>query len=137
MTVALAEADENGHAVGGAVFSWSSSNAGRPVDDTGLGGGRRGDSQDQVRRATHATDGPNWIDNTNWLSDAPLGEWYGVETDGSGRVVRLSLPNNRLVGIIPSDLGHLAELTHLNFWENQLWGTLPPELGRLANLRSA
>ncbi len=26
----------------------------------------------------NATDGPNWIDNENWLSDAPLGEWYSV-----------------------------------------------------------
>ena len=26
----------------------------------------------------NATDGPNWVDNTNWLTDAPLGEWYGV-----------------------------------------------------------
>ena len=22
----------------------------------------------------HATDGPNWVTNTNWLSEAPLGE---------------------------------------------------------------
>ena len=39
----------------------------------------------------NATDGPNWNDNTNWLTDAPLGEWYGVETDTSGRVVTLDL----------------------------------------------
>ena len=25
----------------------------------------------------HATDGPNWKDNTNWLSTAPLDEWQG------------------------------------------------------------
>jgi hypothetical protein len=24
----------------------------------------------------NATDGPNWKDNTNWLTDAPLGDWY-------------------------------------------------------------
>ena len=83
-----------------------------------------------------ATGGPNWTSNEKWLSDAPLGEWYGVETDASGRVVRLSLPENRLVGIVPADLGQLAKLTRLSFWENQLWGTLPPELGRLANLRA-
>ena len=38
-----------------------------------------------------ATDGPNWVNNDNWLTDAPLGEWYGVETDSSGRVVRIEL----------------------------------------------
>ena len=28
----------------------------------------------------NATDGPNWRFKTNWLSDAPLREWYGVST---------------------------------------------------------
>ena len=37
------------------------------------------------------TDGPNWLNSDNWLTDAPLGEWYGVDTDASGRVVRLDL----------------------------------------------
>ena len=45
----------------------------------------------------HATDGPNWIDSENWLTDAPLGEWYGVDTDSSGRVVRLE--SCRLLGL--------------------------------------
>ena len=26
-----------------------------------------------------ATDGPNWVDAENWLTDAPLGDWYGVD----------------------------------------------------------
>ena len=26
----------------------------------------------------HSTDGPNWNNNANWLSDAPLRDWYGV-----------------------------------------------------------
>ena len=32
------------------------------------------------------TDGDNWENNSNWLSDAPLGEWFGVTTDDDGRV---------------------------------------------------
>ncbi len=39
----------------------------------------------------NATDGPNWVNNGNWLTDAPLGDWYGVDTDVSGRVVRIKL----------------------------------------------
>ena len=31
--------------------------------------------------------GDGWTDATNWLSDEPLSEWAGVETDDSGRVV--------------------------------------------------
>ncbi len=36
-------------------------------------------------------DGPNWVYRTNWLSDVPLGDWYGVNTDVAGRVVSLYL----------------------------------------------
>ena len=43
-----------------------------------------------------ATDGPNWVNSDNWLSDAPLGEWYGVRTDLRGRVWELSLNSNEL-----------------------------------------
>ena len=38
-----------------------------------------------------ATDGPSWLDKTNWLSDLPLDDWYGVTTDDEGRVVALDL----------------------------------------------
>ena len=27
----------------------------------------------------YATDGPNWKDNDNWLTDKPLSEWYGIK----------------------------------------------------------
>ena len=42
----------------------------------------------------NATDGPNWRIRTNWLSDAPLGSWYGVITDSKGRVTSLDLWSN-------------------------------------------
>jgi Leucine-rich repeat (LRR) protein len=94
-----------------------------------------------------ATDGPNWVDNTNWLTDAPLGEWYGVETDASGRVVTLRLSgvwdNDArawvpfgLQGTIPPELGNLAHLRLLGLGASGLTGTIPPELGKLANLES-
>ena len=34
-----------------------------------------------------ATGGPNWTNSNNWLTDAPLRDWYGVGVDGEGRVV--------------------------------------------------
>ena len=84
----------------------------------------------------NATDGPNWVNNENWLTDAPLGDWYGVDTNESGRVVRLLLSENRLIGTIPPDLGNLANLTDLFLGLNLLWGAIPPELGGLAFLRN-
>ena len=81
-----------------------------------------------------ATDGSNWVDNDNWLTDAPLGDWHGVEVNGDGRVTGLRLRQNRLSGTIPEALGGLAELETLTFFANQLSGPIPSELGNLAKL---
>ena len=32
----------------------------------------------------HSTGGREWYDQTNWLTERPLGEWAGVETDSDG-----------------------------------------------------
>ena len=165
----VAEAfDENGHAVEGAEFAWSSSSVSvAMVDGSGLvrgiaegtatitatAGDARGTAQITVTnldRAAlvalyNATDGPNWVNNENWLTDAPLREWYGVSTDASRRVVRVDLAGSwdgearvyvphGLSGRIPAELGSLANLTWLNLGNNALTGRIPAELGSLANL---
>ncbi len=100
----------------------------------------------------NATGGDNWANNTNWVSEAPVGEWYGVTTDYDGRVIGLDLTENQLTGTIPPVLGDLAKLETLDFSNNGascsagecqptsptaniLSGEIPRELGRLANLR--
>ena len=75
-----------------------------------------------------ATTGRN---NTHWLSDRPLGEWYGVVTNADGRVSWLNLGANQLSGSIPPELGNLTNLTLLALGGNQLSGSIPPELGNL------
>ena len=81
-----------------------------------------------------AADGPNWTNSTNWLTDAPLSEWFGVTTDGAGRVTELNLDDNALTGTIPTALGRLAELQGLYLGDNELTGPIPDTLGRLTNL---
>ena len=81
-----------------------------------------------------ATDGANWTNNTNWLSEHLTREWYGVTNDSNGRVHGLFLGSNQLTGKIPSELGDLANLRLLSLRDNQLTGGIPPELGSLANL---
>ena len=81
-----------------------------------------------------ATDGSGWNNNANWLSDEPLGSWYGVTTNADGRVTRLDLTNNRLSGALPAELGQLSELKWLLLSYNQLSGEIPVELGRLGRL---
>ena len=82
----------------------------------------------------NATDGPNWKNKTNWLSDRSLGEWYGVTTDANGRVILLYLHSNQLTGSIPDALGSLSNLQELVLNSNQLTGPIPDALGSLSNL---
>ena len=87
----------------------------------------------------NATNGENWRNNDNWLSDAPLGEWYGVNTDDDGRVKTLVFDGNGfgngLSGEIPAELGSLSNLIRLSLSENALSGEIPAELGSLSYLK--
>ena len=83
-----------------------------------------------------ATGGPNWTNNTNWLTDQPIDTWFGVTTDETGRVVELGLFGNNLRGEIPTEVSELFSLSVLALWDNQLNGEIPAELGNLANLKS-
>ena len=91
----------------------------------------------------NATDGPNWRNNTNWLTDAPLGDWSGVSANritSNDRVVGecvtvLSLGNNQLIGEMPAELGNLLSLERLSLNDNQLSGEIPVVLGSLLNLQ--
>ncbi len=80
----------------------------------------------------NATDGPNWINNSNWLI-TPVENWFGI-TITDGRVTGIKIKFNNLLGVLPSDIGNLSMLTYLNFRGNQLSGSIPPQLWNLQNL---
>ena len=82
-----------------------------------------------------AAGGPNWTNSANWLTDAPLSEWFGVSTDESGRVTVLYLSGNALTGPIPGELGSLLKLETLELSGNDLTGPVPSWLGNLVQLR--
>ena len=83
----------------------------------------------------HATDGPNWEESANWLTDAPLEQWYGVTIGDAGRVSALNLSSNRLAGKVPRALANLANLAELDLSDNLnlTWET-PTWLGDLNKL---
>ena len=84
----------------------------------------------------NATGGDNWTNNTNWLTNAPVGQWRGVTTDSQGRVTELNLTSNQLKGEIPPELADLTSLKSLALGRNELTGPIPTWLGSLTNLEA-
>ncbi len=89
----------------------------------------------------NATNGPDWTNNTNWLT-GPVSTWYGI-TVTSNRVTQILLGDidnappqigNNLSGTIPPEIGTLDPLQYLTLAGNNLSGPIPPELGNLANV---
>ena len=160
--------DANGNAVADAGFGWSSSDTAVVlVDSAGLvtaaapgtamvtaaSGDAQGTAELTVFEADRialgafyrATGGPNWKNSDNWLTDAPLGDWYGVQTDSAGRVVTLELVgeltgqgwiSHGLRGSIPPEIGRLSRLRVLFLFGNDLSGPIPSEFGNLSHLES-
>ena len=147
--------DRNGHPVAGAEVTWSSSDESvATVSDQGVVNevsrgfteitARSGDLSDSIgyhvsiRFALgmlyRATNGPDWTQNTNWLTDAPVEEWHGVTAGLFGQVLILNLNNNNLGGSIPMDVGQLLELEELNLGSNQISGEIPATIGKLEYL---
>ena len=82
----------------------------------------------------NATNGYEWEHDGEWLTDAPLGEWHGVDVDVAGHVVRLDLSSNGLSGRIPVEIGNLSALRFLGLSGNKLTGPLPLQLTELVYL---
>ena len=67
----------------------------------------------------NSTNGDNWIDNSNWLTDEPIDNWFGITVEDD-RVTAIELLGNDLSGSIPSQFGNMNNLQVLSLAENQL-----------------
>lgn len=83
----------------------------------------------------NSTNGPGWVNKTNWLTSEPLDEWWGI-TVIDNRVDSIGLDNNNLKGKIPPSLGNLLKLEYLTMDFNRLVAKIPSSLGKLINLKS-
>ena len=81
--------------------------------------------RDALLALYESTGGPSWVNSTNW--GGPAGSentWYGVVTAPENTtVIGLSLKGNNLSGMLPPELGDLANLEDVDFSQNQLEGT--------------
>ena len=85
--------DRGGFAIAPGDALWVVSARAQTIPDTGDLPAQDPDPAVEADRAAlmalyDATDGPYWTVSTNWGSEAPLGAWHGVTTDGDGRVIR-------------------------------------------------
>ena len=152
--------DDGGSAVAGATFAWASSDpAVAVVNQEGWVRARIPGSveitaslgdlsasaplvalplpEPEVLAAIYqATNGALWKDNTNWLTSAPLEEWFGVHLDDDGRIVHILLTDNGLIGSIPPEIASLTTLESLHIGLNDLTGPFPPEIATLRRLKS-
>ena len=180
LRLAAAALDANDSLVAGFEFAWISDDTSVAVVDMGglVTGKGRGTAwikassdflmgQSPVSVASgdrgvlitlyHATGGPNWKRDDNWLTDTPLNSWFGVRAYGAdvssiellgngltGRIPpgltnlaelqSLKLRGNKLTGTIPASIGRMQQLSYLDLGSNELTGPVPPELGHLPHL---
>jgi len=67
--------------------------------------------------------GTKWSNYNNWMSVALECEWYGIGCNGELEVTNITLDNNKLEGIIPSELSSVDSLEVLELNTNSLKGT--------------
>lgn len=80
------------------------------------------DERDILVSFYNAMGGDGWNNKTNWGSDQPLNEWYGVGLDETGHVRNLFLGNNNLIGKIPVVLSGLKHIENLELQGNNITG---------------
>lgn len=82
-----------------------------------------------------ATNGDQWKDRSNWLSEKSIYEWKGVLGEKGYGVSTLTLSDNELSGSIPKEIGMLETLSFINLSKNNLNGQIPSEIAKLTELR--
>ncbi|WP_405380321.1 thrombospondin type 3 repeat-containing protein [Maribacter sp. LLG6340-A2] len=89
----------------------------------------------------NATDGANW--QNTWDLNESMIYWDGVTQNDNGRVIKIKLRANNVIGYLPPELGNLEELQILDLTKNgftgqpanNITGIIPPEIGNLTKLK--
>lgn len=93
----------------------------------------------------HAANGDDWVDNSGWLTEAPVWSWIGIEevenVNGEGeepdwRVTRIDMPRNNMTEPGPM-APELADMEFLQWYKNDVnlhIGELPIEYASMQRL---
>ncbi len=91
----------------------------------------------------NSTNGDGWTDNSGWKTP-PLhtdgfsmpgteGIWFGITVENS-HAKKITLFNNNLTGVLPTQIGNLTSVSELILGMNALSGNIPGEIGDMSNL---
>eukprot|EP00533_Pseudo-nitzschia_delicatissima_P004848 CAMPEP_0116113460 /NCGR_PEP_ID=MMETSP0327-20121206/19520_1 /TAXON_ID=44447 /ORGANISM="Pseudo-nitzschia delicatissima, Strain B596" /LENGTH=2649 /DNA_ID=CAMNT_0003606819 /DNA_START=275 /DNA_END=8224 /DNA_ORIENTATION=- len=84
---------------------------------------QEGSEREILEKLYYAMDGPNWMDNTNWLDpDVSICEWNGIQCDSlsTKSVSSIDLSYNGLKNEFPSRVFKLPNLKELNLQGNSM-----------------
>lgn len=121
------------------IFNYSDANISDTVRITSIAGNPDPDRKERavLMNFYSVSGGDNWTNNTNWGSDEPLEEWYGITTR-NGHVVKIELGGNNLNGDIAEMIDTISNLSSLEtLWltvNKGITGSIPPSVGKLNNL---
>lgn len=77
------------------------------------------------------TNGPNWVNNTNWLTTAPASQWFGIRVDAAGRIKSVRLASNKLKGSLAPSIGNLTAADTILLNSNNLSDSIPSTITSL------
>lgn len=99
------------------------------VYELNIGGSGGVEAQTQALKDLYqSTQGSEWNNNTNWLSNKPFEQWYGLnqETAGLDYVQTMDLFNNNLKGTLPESFVEIMNsASFINISQNALTGPIP------------
>ena len=93
------------------------------------------DQKNALQTFYEALGGTQWKRSDGWLTDSPIGTWYGIVTEGE-YVTEINLADNGLTGELPWEIADLSHLEHLDLRWNALSGDIPHEFGKLFSLKT-
>ena len=134
LTITAQPNDQNGERSGKVTITAGETSRSIPITQITI---NRTSIQQQIKaleKFYEATNGDEWKNNTNWLSNKPLKEWNGIHTDDNGNVITIHLYANNLKGTIPEVIGDLSSLETFDVSDNKLEGELPESFYQLGKL---